>query len=51
MPVPPVPIADSADRYAALTLFTAGAKMLPVESKIDMLAPAANDRLEGMGAW
>ncbi len=43
-------IADSAGGYAALTLFPAGAEVLTVEYKINLLAPAAGDHLEAVGA-
>ncbi len=38
-------IADSAGGYAALTLFPAGAEVLTVEFKINLLAPALGDSL------
>jgi uncharacterized protein (TIGR00369 family) len=37
-------VADSACGYAALTMMSAGAAVLSIEFKINMLAPAAGDR-------
>jgi uncharacterized protein (TIGR00369 family) len=42
-------IADSACGYAALSLMPAGAAVLSVEFKVNMLAPAAGDRLVARG--
>ncbi|MFD3815300.1 PaaI family thioesterase [Streptomyces rubiginosohelvolus] len=42
-------IADSAGGYAALTLFDEDSEVLTVEYKINLLAPAAGDRLEAVG--
>ncbi|MFD3943408.1 PaaI family thioesterase [Streptomyces sp. NPDC058579] len=42
-------IADSAGGYAALTLFDEASEVLTVEYKINLLAPAAGDRLEAIG--
>ncbi len=42
-------IADSAGGYAALTLMPPGARVLTVEFKINLLAPAAGDRLRAEG--
>lgn len=42
-------IADSACGYAALSLMPAGAGVLTAEFKINLLAPAAGDRLEAHG--
>ncbi|WP_326763726.1 PaaI family thioesterase [Streptomyces sp. NBC_01591] len=42
-------IADSAGGYAALTLLSEDAEVLTVEYKINLLAPAAGDRLEAIG--
>ncbi|MFG2951631.1 PaaI family thioesterase [Streptomyces adustus] len=42
-------IADSAGGYAALTLFDEDSDVLTVEYKINLLAPAAGDRLEAIG--
>jgi len=42
-------IADSACGYAALSLMPAGAGVLTAEFKINLLAPAAGDRLEARG--
>ncbi|GGK22738.1 thioesterase [Pilimelia terevasa] len=42
-------IADTAGGYAALTLFPEDAEVLTVEYKINLLAPAAGDRLEAVG--
>jgi len=42
-------IADSACGYAALTLMPAGAGILTAEFKINLLAPAAGDRLIAKG--
>jgi uncharacterized protein (TIGR00369 family) len=41
--------ADSACGYAALSLMPAGAAVLSVEFKINMLAPAAGDRIVARG--
>ena len=41
--------ADSACGYAALTLMPPGAAVLSVEFKINMLAPAAGDRIVARG--
>ncbi len=38
-------IADSAGGYAALTLMPAGSRILTVEFKINLVAPASGDRL------
>jgi len=42
-------IADSAGGYAAFTLMPAGASVLTVEYKINMLAPATGERLVARG--
>jgi uncharacterized protein (TIGR00369 family) len=42
-------IADSAAGYAALSLMPAGAGVLTVEFKINLLAPATGDRLVARG--
>ena len=42
-------VADSACGYAALTLMPAGAAVLSVEFKINLLAPAAGERLLARG--
>jgi uncharacterized protein (TIGR00369 family) len=42
-------LADSAAGYAAFTLFEAGAGVLTVEFKINLLAPAAGERLVARG--
>lgn len=42
-------IADSAGGYAAYTLFPPGAAVLTTEFKINLLAPAAGDRLRATG--
>lgn len=42
-------IADTAGGYAALTLMPATADVLTVEFKLNLLAPAAGDRLEAIG--
>lgn len=42
-------IADSAGGYAALTLMPAGASVLSVEFKVNMLAPALGERIEAIG--
>jgi uncharacterized protein (TIGR00369 family) len=42
-------IADSAGGYAAFTLMAAGASVLTVEYKINMLAPATGERLIATG--
>jgi uncharacterized protein (TIGR00369 family) len=42
-------IADSAGGYAAFTLMPASASVLTVEYKINMLAPAAGERLVATG--
>ena len=42
-------IADSAGGYAAFTLFPAGSSVLTVEFKINLLAPAAGERLRAVG--
>ncbi|MFE3824660.1 PaaI family thioesterase [Streptomyces sp. NPDC059092] len=42
-------IADSAGGYAALTLFPEDCEVLTVEYKINLLAPAAGDRVEAVG--
>jgi uncharacterized protein (TIGR00369 family) len=42
-------IADSACGYAALSLMPAGAAILSIEFKVNMLAPAAGDRLVARG--
>ncbi|WP_406447894.1 PaaI family thioesterase [Streptomyces sp. NBC_00876] len=42
-------IADSAGGYAALTLLSEDSEVLTVEYKINLLAPAAGDRLEAIG--
>ena len=41
--------ADSACGYAALSLMPAGAAVLSIEFKINMLAPAAGDRIVARG--
>lgn len=43
-------IADSAGGYAALTLMPATSEVLTVEYKLNLLAPAAGDRLEAIGS-
>lgn len=43
-------IADSAGGYAAYSLFPAGAAILTVEFKINLLAPAKGDKLVAIGA-
>ncbi len=43
-------IADSAGGYAALSLMPAGARVLTVEFKINLLAPARGDRLRAEAA-
>ena len=43
-------IADSAAGYSALTLMPAGSGVLTTEFKINLLAPAAGDRLIARGA-
>jgi uncharacterized protein (TIGR00369 family) len=42
-------IADSAGGYAALTLFPEDADVLTVEYKLNLLAPAAGERIEAVG--
>ena len=42
-------IADSAGGYAAFTLFPADASVLTAEFKINLLAPAAGERLRARG--
>ena len=42
-------IADSAGGYAALTMFDADSEVLTVEYKLNFVAPAAGDCLEGIG--
>jgi uncharacterized protein (TIGR00369 family) len=42
-------IVDSAGGYAAFTLFPEDATVLPVEYKINLLAPAASDHIEAVG--
>jgi len=42
-------VADSACGYAALSLMPAGAAVLSVEFKINLLAPAAGDRVLAKG--
>ena len=42
-------IVDSAGGYAGFTLFPAGASVLTVEFKVNLLAPAAGDRLVAEG--
>lgn len=42
-------VADSACGYAALSLMPAGAAVLSIEFKINMLAPAAGDRVLARG--
>jgi uncharacterized protein (TIGR00369 family) len=42
-------IADSAGGYAALTLMPETSEVLTVEYKLNLLAPAAGDRLEASG--
>jgi uncharacterized protein (TIGR00369 family) len=42
--------ADSACGYAALSLMPAGAAVLSIEFKINMLAPAAGDRIVARGS-
>lgn len=42
-------IADSAGGYAALTLFGEEDEVLTVEYKLNLVAPAAGDRLEAVG--
>jgi uncharacterized protein (TIGR00369 family) len=42
-------VVDSACGYAALSLMPAGAAVLSVEFKINMLAPAAGERFEAAG--
>jgi len=42
-------IADSAGGYAAFTLFPADASVLTTEYKINLLAPAAGERLRAVG--
>lgn len=42
-------IADSAGGYAALTLMPATSEVLTVEYKLNLLAPAAGERLEATG--
>jgi uncharacterized protein (TIGR00369 family) len=42
-------IADSAGGYAALTMMPVTAEVLTVEYKLNLLAPAAGDRLEAIG--
>lgn len=42
-------IADSAGGYAALTLMPKASEVLTVEFKLNLLAPAAGDRLEAIG--
>lgn len=42
-------IADSAGGYAALTRFPTDAEVLTVEYKLNLLAPAAGERLEAVG--
>jgi len=42
-------IADSAAGYAAFTLMPAGSSVLSVEYKINMIAPAAGERLRAIG--
>src|SRR5262245_14357552 len=42
-------IADSAGGYAAFTLFPEDAEVLTVEYKLNLLSPAACDRLEAVG--
>lgn len=42
-------IADSAGGYAGLTLMPATSDVLTVEYKLNLLAPAAGDRLEATG--
>lgn len=43
-------IADNAGGYAALTLMPATSEVLTVEYKLNLLAPAAGDRLEAVGS-
>lgn len=43
-------IADSACGYAALSLMPPGAAVLSIEFKINMLAPAAGDRIVARGS-
>ncbi len=43
-------IADSAGGYAAYSLFPAGAAVLTVEFKINLLAPAKGEKLVAIGA-
>lgn len=42
-------LGDSAAGYAALSLMTAGAEVLTVEMKINLIAPASGDRLVATG--
>ncbi|MER6087508.1 PaaI family thioesterase [Streptomyces bluensis] len=42
-------VAESAGGYAALTLFPEDCEVLTVEYKINLLAPAAGDRIEAVG--
>lgn len=42
-------LADSAAGYAALSLMPEGAEVLTVEMKINLIAPAAGDRLVAVG--
>jgi uncharacterized protein (TIGR00369 family) len=42
-------VVDSACGYAALTLMPAGAAVLSVEFKVNLLAPAAGQRFEAVG--
>lgn len=42
-------IGDTAAGYAALTLMPAGAEVMTVEMKINLLAPASGDRLVAVG--
>ena len=42
-------IADSAGGYAAFSLFPAGASVLTTEFKINLVAPAAGERLRAVG--
>ena len=42
-------IADSAGGYAALTMMPLTSEVLTVEYKLNLLAPAAGDRLEAVG--
>ncbi|MEU7866589.1 PaaI family thioesterase [Dactylosporangium sp. NPDC049140] len=42
-------IADTAGGYAALSVFPAGSEVLTVEYKLNLLAPAAGERIEAVG--